>query len=79
MVKASIVIMSHLSDAQELTGLIKPTVKHDVLSNVINRHINFAKFLLLKYRDTNTYINADKEYAEFQKSMRKRGQDIDLD
>jgi hypothetical protein len=66
-VKVRIVIMSHLSDAQELTGLIKPNVAHSVLSERINHHINFAKWLLLKFPDTNTKIDADVEYEIFQK------------
>jgi hypothetical protein len=58
MVKVSMVIMSHLSDAQTLNGLIGGTAD-------LHRHINFAKYLLLKYEDTNTEINADAEWELF--------------
>jgi hypothetical protein len=65
--KVRMIIMSHLSDSQELTGLIKPDVSHEVLSGRINHHINFAKYLLMKYPDTNVEVDADLEYEEFQK------------
>ncbi len=48
--------MSHLSDAQETSGFN---------SKRCNTHINFAKFLLLKYSDTNVEIDADAEWKEF--------------
>lgn len=66
-VKVRIVMMSHLSDAQELTGLIKPDVAHRVLSDRINHHINFVKWLMLKFPDTNTEIDADAEYELYKK------------
>lgn len=71
-VKVRIVMMSHLSDAQELTGLIKPDVSHRVLSDRINHHINFAKWLLVKFPDTNTEIDADAEYELYQKFENER-------
>ncbi len=54
--KVAMVIMSHLSDAQECT-----------FSNPAqaNRHINFAKYLILKYHNTDIYIDANKEYEDF--------------
>jgi|ERR1035437_1088464 C-terminal processing protease CtpA/Prc len=55
-IKALIVIMSHLSDAQE-------SLSRD--SSGASEHINFAKFLLLKYKDTNTIIDADAEWEEY--------------
>jgi hypothetical protein len=67
-VKVRIVMMSHLSDAQ---GLIKPTVTHRVLSDRINHHINFAKWLMLKFPDTNTEIDADAEYELYKKERGK--------
>lgn len=53
--KASTVIMSHLSDVQ--SAPLTPEAK--------NRRINFVKFLVLKYPDTRTEIDADKEWNEF--------------
>lgn len=58
-IKAIIVIMSHLSDAQEC-GIFQPSSKAE-------NHINFAKFLLLKYKDTSTEIDADAEYELYLK------------
>ena len=65
--KVKIIIISHLSDSQELAGLINLDVSHEVLSGRINHNINFAKYLLMKYPDTNVEVNADLEYEEFQK------------
>lgn len=58
-IPAKLVIMSHLSDAQELAT---KSVWHD---------INFAKFLLIKYSNTDANIDADKEYALYLKSQKK--------
>jgi hypothetical protein len=52
--KASIVIMSHLSDAQE-----------PIEKELANHHINFAKFLVMKYKDTSVEINPDEDYVEY--------------
>lgn len=52
--KVRMIIMNHLSDVQ------------DYCAN--NRHkLNFVKYLLMKYPDTNIEVNADLEYEEFQK------------
>jgi hypothetical protein len=56
--RARMVIMSHLSDAQELNGVSGKTAR-------VHIHINFAKFLILKYADTDVEIDPDAEYAEF--------------
>lgn len=53
--KARLIIMSHLSDAQESLN------KNAVMS------INFAKFLLMKYPNTDVEIDPDAEWAEFAK------------
>lgn len=47
--------MSHLSDAQDCGPDHKSR----------NTHINFAKFLLLKYSNTDVEIDADVEWSEF--------------
>lgn len=60
-VKVSRVIMSNLSDAQENLFLSNK-------DRYINNPINFAKFLILKYSNTNTEVNPDAEFSEFAKS-----------
>ena len=57
-----IVIMSHLSDAQELLGF-------DVTA--ANIEINFAKMLFLKYYDQNIIVK-ESELNEMWKEMVKR-------
>lgn len=51
-IKVSMVIMSHLSDIQEDN------------SNMRNR-VDFVKFLVMKYKNTETEINAEEEYELF--------------
>jgi len=51
-IKVSMVIMSHLSDIQE------------DISNVRNR-VDFIKFMVMKYKNTETEIDADVEYDLF--------------
>jgi hypothetical protein len=53
-VKVKILIMSHLSDVQEVPNLIENQNK-----------LNFAKYLVMVYSDTNVYVNADTVYNEF--------------
>src|ERR1035437_1526919 len=59
-IKASLVVMSHLSDAQEM-------LSH---SNLIwgNDHINFAKYVILRHRDLNKEIDPDLLWNEFTNS-----------
>ena len=60
LIKAQIVIMSHLSDAQHLIGAT------DIQSmNKMNNHINFAKFVMGGYIDTSVDIDADEWWKEF--------------
>jgi hypothetical protein len=67
--KAKMVIMSHLSDAQEeLAGTGKVGGAAAIRAN---DHINFAKFLLLKHTNTDTEIDAEEEYAEYEKKHKK--------
>lgn len=56
-INVKIVIMSHLSDAQELVnmGLVN--------SKGVHNHINFAKALLLNYPNTDTDVE-EKELNE---------------
>jgi hypothetical protein len=58
-IKVKIVIMSHLSDAQELNGVTGKTAE-------LHTHINFAKYLVTNFPDTNVEIDADAEYEKFQ-------------
>ena len=52
--KASLVIMSHLSDIQEMSS-----------NTQVRDKINFVKFLLMKYSNVSTAIDADEEYQKF--------------
>ena len=57
-IKASIVVMSHLSDAGFLNAQVKP-----LDSNI---HINFAKYVILQCGgDLNQNIDADKMWNEY--------------
>jgi hypothetical protein len=60
-VKARIVIMSHLSDVQEELGSVGQAIV-----NMCNNRINFAKYIIIKYPDTNTEIDPDAEYEIYQ-------------
>ena len=56
--KVSTVILSHLSDVQEtIQGMGNPDY-----SNV---RINFVKYLVLTYEDTNVDIEPNKVFEEF--------------
>jgi hypothetical protein len=56
--KASIIVMSHLSDSQEELNM---GLKHSV-----NSHINFAKYVILQTKgDLNTEIDADALWEAF--------------
>lgn len=62
-VKALIVIMSHLSDAQE-------TLQHEA-SNA-SHHINFAKYIMFELNgNLNQYIDADAMWTEYCKIHEK--------
>jgi len=55
-VKVSMIILSHLSDIQEdLTRY----------PNNSNTRINFVKYLVLNYKDTNTEVDPYVVYKEF--------------
>jgi hypothetical protein len=58
--KAQMVVMSHLSDAQELIGIGR--------GDEASKRINFAKFIMFKCSgDLNTEINLDELWDEFSK------------
>lgn len=64
------IIFSHLSDVQELQTNIHRRLdavfsNEGNINQQINRRINFVKFLLNKYPDTNTEVDADAEYNLF--------------
>ena len=60
--KASIVVMSHLSDAQELIGY--------VCGSSAIEDINFAKYIILHCKgDLNQDINPDELYKEFKSTQ----------
>jgi hypothetical protein len=58
-IKASIVVMSHLSDAQECLGV-------GMSQETANSHINFAKYLIFHLgSDLRVEIDADEWYIKF--------------
>lgn len=60
---ARLVVMSHLSDAQD-GGLLGYSYSY--------HHINFAKFLILKYTDLSVEIDADKEWGLYTKEQEQK-------
>ena len=58
-----IIIMSHLSDIQEVLS------NGSSISKLLSIRINFIKWLILKYNDTDVRIDADAEFALFSKSI----------
>jgi hypothetical protein len=60
--KALIVVMSHLSDAQELLGISGISVR---------QHINFAKYICFHVVDLSKEIDADQMWDSFIKSKTK--------
>ncbi len=54
----SMLIMSVLSDVQELNGMNGQT-------STLHLNVNYAKWLVLNYPDTNQEVDADEVYAEF--------------
>ena len=54
--KVSMIMMSHLSDVQ---GNNLPPVS-------LNNRINFVKYLIIKFPNTDTEIDPDKEYELYQ-------------
>lgn len=66
MIKARIIIMSHLSDISTTLGMKD-------LGDMVNHQthkINFVKYLLLKYPNTNVDIDADEEWELFWKGRK---------
>jgi hypothetical protein len=59
--KASLVVMSHLSDAQEMLSHSNPQWAND--------HINFAKYVIMKCKgDLTKEIDADELWLEYMNS-----------
>lgn len=68
--KASLVVMSHLSDAQEL-------ISYMVGSSAID-DINFVKYIILKTKgDLTQEIDADALYGEFRERGKKESESIE--
>jgi hypothetical protein len=64
-IKASMVVMSHLSDAQELSG-----------GSQVSNHINFAKYIILQTKgDLTQMIEPDKMWQDF--SIKYGGKSVD--
>ena len=62
--KASMLIMSHLSDSQELIGFM--------CGSSAIEEINFAKFVLMKHPNTNDIVNAGELWKEFEEWKKNR-------
>jgi hypothetical protein len=64
--KAQMVVMSHLSDAQEMAAIHCP--------HTSDSHINFAKYIILNCKgDLNQEIEPDTLWAEFMKTKFYKG------
>ena len=64
LVRASIIIMSHLSDSQHL-------LDYENSQEEVNTRLNFAKFLIMKFPDTTKEIDAEVEYEAFQEKSKQ--------
>ena len=60
-IKVRIIIASHLSDVQ--TGFLSP--------EDVNHRLNFCKYLLSVYPDTNQEVDADAAYNDFVSAQKK--------
>lgn len=70
--KASMVVMSHLSDAQEITR-VSPAILRDIYGEQANEHIDFAKYIILKCNgDLTKEIDPDKLYKDFLEKFAKK-------
>ncbi len=58
-IPVSMLIMSHLSDAQELIGMCGK-------ESQLHQQINFAKWLLSRYKDTSVEIDNDTANKEWE-------------
>ena len=56
--KVSMIILSHLSDVQEM-------IQGNGNPDYTNLRINFVKYLVLNYKNTDTEIDPDVVYKEF--------------
>ena len=57
-VKVSMIILSHLSDVQEM-------IHGNGNPDYANVRINFVKYLTLKYKDTDTEVDPEVAFDEF--------------
>lgn len=57
--KVKMIIISHLSDIEETEGLNLTPKKE------IRKRINFIKYLVMKFPNTNEIIDVDKEFDLF--------------
>ena len=61
-IRTSIVIMSHLSDVQEMLNMLDD----HKFASAINDKVNFAKYVLMKSNgNVNQEIDADEMYNKF--------------
>lgn len=58
MIKVSMIILSALSDAQELNGVLGQTAE-------LHTNINFAKWLVMEYPNTDIEVNGCDVYVTF--------------
>jgi hypothetical protein len=71
--KASIVVMSHLSDAQVVLQEYS-SIMRDIVINGACIHINFAKYVMLQCNnDLNKEINPDALWEAFTKTSYYKG------
>jgi hypothetical protein len=66
--KARIVIISHLSDTQKLLHLSADTADAETFQEIQVR-LNFAKWLILRYPNTDTEIDAVADFELFQQTQ----------
>lgn len=60
--KVRMIIMSHLSDIQQMMIMRGPLLE-------ANHKVNFLKYLVMKYPNTAVEIDADAEMVEFEKKF----------
>ena len=61
-ISVQMAIMSHLSDAQELLSM---ALNLERAADEVNKQINFAKHLLLKYPDTSVELSNEELNEEW--------------
>ena len=66
-VEVSMVIASHLSDVQ-----IEMSIPTEQMKQQANNRLNFVKFLLFKYPNTETVITPKNEWYEFNNPKKEK-------